>query len=328
LRTGFVRGSFDAPVQATSEFRNFRNGVFSNGASVDGIVPSRVFWTFADAFTGIAVANPYSSSVNCVGIFVESEGQAIRQIAINLGQLSQISFTLGAALSLAPDAVGSFQIVCPLEVVSLAIAGNALGITSSLPSGAWKVPANHLAAIQKVFKQLVRSANSVGLTIGQPNLQFVTELNAYAQASTNTVSIGLALAELLADSESELAHVIGHELGHIYQYQHGLEFHPNAELDADLFGVMAALSAGYDPYGAAGLMGKLMMVTGRTNPLIQIFDNLTDPHTSFSFRMENIFSEISYQCSLPAQIQLCADYHDIVHPHLVAPLDTAAPGYE
>ena len=58
LNVGFVRASFDSPIQATAEFRVWRNGVFANGASVDGIAPSRTFWTFADAFTGIAVANP------------------------------------------------------------------------------------------------------------------------------------------------------------------------------------------------------------------------------------------------------------------------------
>ena len=92
-------------------------------------------------------------------------------------------------------------------------------------------------------------------------------MNAYANPSTNTIVIGLGLAELIGDSPSELAHLIGHELGHLYQASYGLKFDSNAELDADIFGFFAATGAGYDPYGAAGWLGKAMMMTRTTNPI-------------------------------------------------------------
>src|SRR5581483_10134032 len=92
------------------------------------------------------------------------------------------------------------------------------------------------------------------------------------------------------------------------------------ELDADTFSVFALLFAGYDPYAAGGMLGKLAMVSGGTNLLIQFWEILTDPHTSFSNRLDKIFGVIRSACSTPAFSSFCRQYHDIVHPHLAAPL--------
>ena len=121
LRTGFAQGSFDTPIQATSEFRNWRNGVFTNGASVDGISPNRFFSTFADGYTGIALANPNSVSVSCTGAFVSSSGFLISRKDIFLAPFNQTTFTLGPSLPLAPGRVGSYRLECTQPVVSLAI---------------------------------------------------------------------------------------------------------------------------------------------------------------------------------------------------------------
>ena len=126
LNVGFVQASFDLPIQATAEFRVWRNGVFANGASVDGIVPNNRFWTFVDAFTGIAVTSPNSVPVSCRGEFVSSSGFVISSKDLFLSPFNQTSFTLRSFLSLSPGSVGSFLIQCTEPVVSLAIAGNNL----------------------------------------------------------------------------------------------------------------------------------------------------------------------------------------------------------
>ena len=46
--------TFDSPISATAEFRNWKNGIVANGASVNAVTPSYLFWYFADAYTGIA----------------------------------------------------------------------------------------------------------------------------------------------------------------------------------------------------------------------------------------------------------------------------------
>ena len=173
LRTGFVQGGFDVPIQATSEFRNWRNGIFANGASVDGIAPSRLFQTFADSFTGIAIANPNSFSVSCTGTFYDSNGAAIRERESFLGPFNQTAYTLGRFFSLPGSTVGSYFIDCSSSVVSLAIAGNDRGITSTLPSGAFAVPINHRSNIVQIFLHLVKALPAIGFSVGQPRLEVI-----------------------------------------------------------------------------------------------------------------------------------------------------------
>ncbi len=62
------------------------------------------------------------------------------------------------------------------------------------------------------------------------------------------------------------------------------------------------------------------MASGSTSLIIQIFENLLDPHTSFSNRIGTIFEVITLVCDSEVARTGCQDYHDIVHPHLPAPL--------
>ena len=326
LNVGFVQAIFDSPIQATAEFRVWRNDVFSNGTSVDGIVPNTRFWTFADAFTGIAVANPNQSFVSCTGIFLDSHGNIIRQTTISLPAFNHQAFNLGSFLTLPQNIEGSYIITCPEPVVSLAIAGNNKGITSSLPSGAYALPQNHEANIRRIFKHLVKTLNSTPdgkYAVGQPELLIGRGLilNAVAEQDRNRVTIWLALAELLADSPSELAYVIAHELGHIYQASHGQIFEPNNyELDADVFALFAAFFADYDAFAAAGALGKLAMVTKNASINAQRFDDLNDPHTSFTNRMIQLYGVIERVCSFPDNDSFCSRTREIFHPHMPPPL--------
>ena len=299
---------------------------------MDGIVPNTRFWTFADAFTGIAIANPNSVSVSCTGQFVSSSGFVISGKDLFLSSLNQTSFTIGSFLSLPPGSVGSFLISqCTEPVVSLAIAGNNLGITSSLPSGASALPQNHEANIRKIFKHLVKTLNNVPdgvFAVGQPELLIGKGLilNAVAEPARNRVTIWLALAELLADSPSELAYVIAHELGHIYQASHGQTFDPrNYELDADTFALVAALVANYDAYAAAGALGKLAMVTKNASINAQRFDDLNDPHTSFTNRMIQLYGVIESICSYPDLDSFCSQTRKLFHPHMPTVLLSPGP---
>ena len=98
------------------------------------------------------------------------------------------------------------------------------------------------------------------------------------------------LAELLADSESELAFIIGHELGHVYQFRTGEQFyHPdNAELDADVWGLWLSLLSGYDPYAGAGTLAKMEMLKPDAPTLDsqQYLQQITSVHGSFNERLD------------------------------------------
>jgi len=322
LRAGFVYASFDAPVQATAEFRIWRGGTFSNGASVDGIAPNFQFLTFADFYTGIAVANVNTFPVSCSGSFINSQGILQGTTTLSLGALNQTAFNVGDRLGLPENSVGSFFIDCPAVVVSLAIAGNNRGITSSLPSGSMTFPTSHFDHIKRIFKHLVKSLNSTnGFHVGNPELRISSEHIVNATAGNNIVTINLALAELLADSPSELAFAIAHELGHIFQTRNGPFANPTEpEIDADLFATFALVLTGYDPYGGGGVLGKLGMIGGRTDVVSQYFDNINSPHTSFSNRLGTIYEVIDLVCADALVVELCTAIHDVVHPHMPTPL--------
>ena len=123
--------------------------------------------------------------------------------------------------------------------------------------------------------------------------------------SLNKVHIFMNIAELMSDSESELAFVIAHELGHIIQGQgtgHGpsyLHFVPtDIEWDADIWGLWLSLGAGYDPYGGTGALGRLYTVDQQL--LAPNFDGISgDAHGSLTQRLGVIFSELQWACQQP-----------------------------
>ena len=366
VREGFVRMVFDSPVQVTAEFRDFLNGQFANGASVNGTTPASGFWYFADAYTGIAIANPNNFAVNCSGSFFDPNGNVTAtNTSIAVPPLHHIAFTLGGYLSLSPSAVGSFQLRCadtfgePAGIVSLGTAGNAKGITSSLPDSALATPIHHGEDIEKAFNYAVKliktspSLSQYASLVGQPQLIVAsddTQINACAtrpqspspcNGPVGTVKVWLSLAELLADSPSELAFVIAHELGHVVQLHLGNQtslqmisppssFNQTIETDADLFGFEVVLAAGYDPYGIAGALGKLMMITGNSTINQQYEADIqallgTDLHTSVLNRLNNLYNTIQIVCQ--ATPAACQSYRSQFHPDFPvwAPLSHTGP---
>lgn len=158
-------------------------------------------------------------------------------------------------------------------------------------------------------------------------------INAFADPARNQVRIFMNLAELISDSESELGFVVAHEIGHIIQARiKKLLFSSNIEIDADQYGLLLALGAGYDPYGAAGALAKLSMASGDSALLNQNFDNLVsvagiDPHGSFNNRLAVIFTNLQSACKSPEVQQFCAQYKRLIHPHFppAVPLNGPAP---
>jgi hypothetical protein len=147
-------------------------------------------------------------------------------------------------------------------------------------------------------------------------------VNAFASNSKDTVQINLALSELVSDSPSELAFLVAHELAHIAQYRSGTLtiLSPNdpahVEPDADLIAMMLVLGAGFDPYGAAGAIGKLSMANGSSGLVSPFFDNLSDPATAFSSaRSNSMLGVIASACNYVALSGYCAPYKAVIHPH-------------
>src|ERR1051326_7977979 len=123
-------------------------------------------------------------------------------------------------------------------------------------------------------------------------------------SSQQTVQINLALSELVSDSPSELAFLVGHELGHLAQSRSGAltVLMPNdlahVEPDADLIAMILVLNAGFDPYGAAGAIAKLGLANGSPGLVSPFYDNLADPSSAFSqARINSLLGTINSACT-------------------------------
>ena len=364
IRQGFARMVFDSPVSVTAEFRNWKNGIVANGASVNALTPSDSFWYFADAYTGIAVANPNNFAVNCTGTFLDSQGNTLKSTGtIAMNALTHQTFNPGPLLSLPSSAVGSFQWGCSdssgnlAPTIALGIAGTATGITSSLPNSPGAFPVHHWEDIEKAFNYTVKviqtapSLSQYAALIGHPQLVIATDnttINACAETPQSlfpcngpagTVKVWLSLAELLADSPSELGFVMAHELGHVIQRNLGNQnsyqmisplssVNQTIETDADGFGLAVSIVAGYDAYGVAGALGKLMMVTGTATINAQYEEDVqavlgTDMHTSVLNRLTDLFARIQIACQSVGTA--CQTYKTLAHPNFPGPIPFSLP---
>ncbi len=116
------------------------------------------------------------------------------------------------------------------------------------------------------------------------------------------MNIEASLSELISDSPSELAFAAAHEMGHTMQYRTGTNFFdPNAEPDADQWGMAISLVAGYDPYAAAGTLAKLSMATNDAGLVSRVFDNFSgDLHGSFNNRIQEILETMGIEMVIDA----------------------------
>jgi hypothetical protein len=293
--------------------------------------------TYADRFTGIAVANPYAAAIYCAGTLLDTNGTNLGGNTFTLPASGQVAFVLGNEISVAGSAPGSYGLSCnfppnaPLNsplagFVALAIAGNSFEITSSMPPEGYALHSDPYRMVWNAFYQLVRALNNTsGYGVGQPQLVIGPDasscgpnagaINACFIPSTNTVVVSLALVEILADSPSEVAQIVAHELGHAHQNLTGTTtFNSNVELDADEFSLFGLLLTGYDAYAAGGSLGKLMMVYQASSLSAQLWENQYDPHTSFSNRIQNVMSLIQSLCALPQAASACQLEHTVFHP--------------
>jgi hypothetical protein len=324
---GWALALSDIPVQGTLEFRTIENGVPKLAVNAEATLPSLSSFYPANAFTGIALGNVLPASPASVRVLVRNgEGQTVGESTIDLAGNGHVSFTL---LERFPGLGTGFEGTVQLsstrqraDFVAWALRSDSSGVISSLPSGRLRVPTSHVDEIWLAFLTTLNAARNLDPAFQDPvRLQIGSEreTNAFA-ANGNTVQVNLALAELIADSPSELAVVVAHELGHIYQQRTGkFDFDPNAERDADIWGLFLSLIAGYDPYASAGTLSKLAMATGRAGLTSQFENALSgEAHGSFNDRVSTVYDAIEFMCSPSVAKESCDEIKDVLHPHFPA----------
>lgn len=334
--TGQAIGTSDIPVHGTILFRSTSNGSLSVELSAPATLPTTRYTSLATRDLGVAVANPTNSAKSYQITALDSSGNSIASTTIGIAAFGHKSFNLSDAAALPGLPVGfSGSIVITPQIPGDPFVAWTLnverGLISTLPSGPQEWPISHSDRIKLVYNRLLAAAPFLLQGLGNnlslqnpPNLVIGTDIAAAtASASSNqNVQINTTLSELVSDSPSELAFLVAHELAHIAQYRSGaitvlLPNDPsNKEPDADLVAMILVLSAGFDPYGAAGAIGKLSMANGSPGLVDPHFDSLSDPSPTFSAaRMNSMLGVISSACGYITMNGYCAPYKSTIHPH-------------
>lgn len=337
------------PLEGVVQFRFSAGGVPQQGVAAQATAASSSFRSPATASTGIAVANPSSGAINVYLSALDADGVTVANASTSLPALGHQSFNVNQIFpAISPAFRGTVVLTSdllttgPTEFVAWTLSAEG-GVLANYPPAGLQWPVSQYERIWKIWFKVTNeiallAASPGSFTVGAlPKLVIEYSnktINAYVLPAQNEVHIFMNLAELISDSESELGFIVAHELTHILQYQNAsLLLDPNnIETDADEMGMLLALLAGYDPYGAAGALAKLSMVSGTAGLVDQNFDTIqanlgVDPHVSFNQRLDNMFNTMTAVCSLPSALAACTSYKKFVHPHLpgAAPLSRSSP---
>ena len=346
IATGWAVVTSSLPVQGVVEYRYSVNGVPQQGVSVEATPASLYFVAPVTSNSGIALANPNDSEDVTIHV-LDTNGYTVASSSVTLGPGVHQAFNLDQVFPSLPAGFrGSVQISGGTQnyFVALILSGDG-GVLSSLPPSGFAWPPSQYERVWKVWLKVLNAAfedsraapaltKAPGLVI-DPNTQ---ALNSFAcvwaftpwcSVPDDSVHIFFNVAELVSDSDGELAFFAAHELGHVIQShsatlgvaQLDLKFVPaDREWDADLWGLILSLEAGYDPWSGTGALGRLY--TAGNGLLAPNFDGISgDPHGSLLQRLDNILNALEQACSgSPAT---CAQYKAIFHPHFPssAPLD-------
>lgn len=343
LITGRAVATSDIPVQGTVLFRFIAFGSTSIEVSAPPTLPTSRYLSLATYSLGIAIANIATAAKSYQITALNSSGTILATTMVGVAGLGHYSFNLNQVLPGLPTSFAGSIVITPQipgdQVLAWTLDSETgvpttlqTGVLSTLPPGPLEWPISHPDRIQLVFKRLLAVAPSLLAGLGNnlslqtaPNLVIApdTTVNATVSSSTDTVQINLALSELVSDSPSELAFLVAHALGHVAQNRSGAltVLLPNdpahVEPDADLIAMILVVSAGFDPYGAGGAIGKLNMAYGSSGLVSPSFDNLSDPTTAFSAtRMNSMLGLITTACTNYVSLSgYCAPFKAVIHPH-------------
>ena len=340
--TGYAVAFADLPLQATVLFRRIMNGAPQVEVASAATLPSQQYFSPATRDLGVAIVNIYNYPRSFQINALDSSGATAGTSMINLGPSAHTSFNLADRIpSLPANFTGSvriFSFSLPTDQFLAWTLNVDRGLIATLPPGRLGWPIDHFDRIWLVFRKLmsVVPAALVNMGIADVNLNAPgavnlvvspeQTINAFGRAGV--VQIDLSVSQLISDSPSELAFIVGHELGHVAQLQHGKTLLiADKEQDADFFGMTLMVYAGFDPYAGAGALAKLSMVTGQAGLLSPAFDDLADPHASITSRIDSMFATLNLTCAQPALSLYCGAYKSVIHPNFpsTAPLSIKPP---
>jgi hypothetical protein len=335
LNGGWLAVISSLPVQLQAGLRLSQNEQVQLDLPMQPVLPGLGFSGVIAGSSVLSVANTIGSPITVSFTLLDRDGRTVKEGNLEVPGFGRRQINVAADFGIDTNFSGSFraEVSRPSDAfVMAALARDGLGALNLRALARLTYPMPHVERMLLVYRKVLQAARTMRPEADWENIEFRVggerEINAFA-ANGRVVQINLALAELISDSQSELAQVIAHELGHIYQQRtRRLEYNENPEFDADVWGLFLALGAGYDPYAMAGSLAKLAMVTGRSGLTQQFEDQVSgDAHQSFNTRLENLYDTLQIVCSLPGVKSACEEYKGVFHPTFPgnAPLGRPAP---
>jgi hypothetical protein len=337
---GWAIAQSTLPLEGVVQFYVSVNGVQQQGIAAQATPASQLFRSPANTQTGVAIANPSTSATaNLLITALDQNGNTRGTTTLTLPPLGHDSFSVGALFptltGLFSNLGGAFQgsiLIATTAPATYCVAWtlnvDSAGIYTNNPPSGLSAPVSQAERIQNVWQQILTVAEAnFPLSNNPPTLivdQSVSQINSFANTSQNQVDIFMNLAELLNASDSELSYMIGHEIGHVIQSKIGrFLLAQDYEQDADAYGELLSLLAGYDPYAAAGALAKLSDVSGNVDLLAPDFDHLVsvagvNPNSSLTTRIGVVFQSLQNICASPAYQGACAQFKSNFHDHLPA----------
>jgi hypothetical protein len=134
LLTGWAQAQCTGPVKASLLFRWYNGTAAQGEAGVNAMTaPATEFVSFAQTQTGLAYANPSSSTATLSITALDSSGHALGTKSVTLPPNNHGTANIGPLLGLS-SFTGSVQITSTAPVVALLLNFEASPVFSSLPS--------------------------------------------------------------------------------------------------------------------------------------------------------------------------------------------------
>jgi hypothetical protein len=328
----------DVPVVGQILFRWFQNGHAVGDVTAEATLPTVEYTSYANAAIGVAIANPYDiPSVVQVSVNDSAGNSVGSPVAISLAAWGHTSFNLNQFFPLAASFQGTVTLTATtngpgyltgwtLNVDTANLRDN-IPLLAPLPSGRFAWPVDQWDRIRKIYLNVLNTAvaafpNAFPNQTSQPVLAvgydpLIQVLTADDGSGDLTTTVNLATAEAMSDSDAELAYAIGYEMALLIETRMGLQgYSTTRELDADGVALVLVIDGAYDPYGAAGVFGKLQMLS--TLPQV-VGSIVTDPsagsHASYGQRITNVMALLQTICSGSSQ-NACAGVKGLSHPHV------------
>jgi hypothetical protein len=133
--TGWAVAACSGPIKASMLYRFYKQGVAQGEAGVNAMTtPATEFVTFAETKTGIAYANPSTTSATVTVTVLSSAGLAMGSTVLHLAPNAHGAANIGPLLGL-NSFTGSVQITSTVPIVSLSLNAEAFPVFSALPPG-------------------------------------------------------------------------------------------------------------------------------------------------------------------------------------------------